>query len=95
MVTITKFTVHVLKTCGKTTAKNMADYVDEIISFLLQLPTEFAAVMQSVRFTNDLNVLEYWYGRLEYAVNVLKLIVERVELFQQDFASIDTIVLLL
>ena len=40
MVTTTKFTAHVLKTCGKTTAKNIADYMDEIIAFLLQLPME-------------------------------------------------------
>ena len=32
--------------------------------------------------------------RLEYAVNVLKLVVERVELFQQDFARTGTVVLL-
>ena len=48
---------------------------------------------QSVHFSSDLNLLEYWYRRLEYAVNVLKLVVEKVELFQQGFAGIDTEVL--
>ena len=69
--------------------------MDEIIAFLLQLPTELEVVKQSVRFPNDLNLLEYWYRRLEYAVNVLKVVVERVELFQQDFAGISTVVLIL
>ena len=32
---------------------------------------------------------------VRYAVNVLKLVVERAELFQQDFDGIDTVVLLL
>ena len=64
----------------------MADYMDEIIAFLLQLPAELEVVRQSVDFTNDHNLLEYWYRRLEYAVNVLKLVVERAELFQQGFA---------
>ena len=73
----------------------MADYMDEILAFLLQLPTELEVVRQSVHFTSDFNLLEYWYVRLEYAVNVLKLVVERVELFQQDFAGTDTVVLLL
>ena len=69
--------------------------MDEIIAFLLRLPAELEVVRQSVDFTNYLNLLEYWYRRLEYAVNVLKLVVERAELFQQDFAGIDTVVLLL
>ena len=73
----------------------MAEYTDEIIAFLLQLPAELEVVRQSVDFSNDLNLLEYWYRRLEYAVNVLKLVVERAELFQQDFDGIDTVVLLL
>ena len=73
----------------------MADYMDEIIAFLLQLPAELDVARQSVDFSNDLNLLEYWYRRLEYAVNVLKLVVERAELFQQDFDGIDTVVLLL
>ena len=73
----------------------MADYMDEIIAFLLQLPAELEVVRQSVDFANDHNLLEYWYRRLEYAVNVLKLVVERAELFQQDFAGIDAVVLLL
>ena len=69
--------------------------MDEIIAFLLQSPAELDILRQSVDFTNDLNLLEYCYRRLEYAVNVLKLVVERAELFQQDFAGIDTVVLLL
>ena len=69
--------------------------MDEIIAFLLQLPAELDVVRQSVDFSNDLNLLEYWYRRLDYAVNVLKLIVERAELFQQDFDGIDSVVLLL
>ena len=73
----------------------MADYMDEIIAFLLQLPAELEVVRQSVDFSNDLNLLEYWYRRLEYAVNVLKLVVERAKLFQQDFDGIDSVVLLL
>ena len=73
----------------------MADYMDEIIAFLLQLPAELEVVRQSVNFSNDLNLLEYWYRRLEYAVNVLKLVVEKTELFQQDFVGIDIVVLLL
>ena len=73
----------------------MADYMDEIIAFLLQLPAELEVVRQSVDFSNDLHLLEYWNFRLEYAVNVLKLVVERAELFQQDFDGIDTVVLLL
>ena len=60
--------------------------MDEIIAFLLQLPAELEVVRQSVDFNNDHNLLEYWYRRLEYAVNVLKLVVERAELFQQGFA---------
>ena len=71
----------------------MAYYMDEIIAFLLQLPPELEVVRQSVHFTNDLNLLEYWYRRLEYATNVLKLVVERGKLFQQDFAGIDAVVL--
>ena len=67
--------------------------MDEIIAFLLQLPAELDVVRQSVDFSNDLNLLEYWYRRLDYAVNVLKLIVERAELFQQDFDGIDSVVL--
>ena len=70
----------------------MAYYMDEIIAFLLQLPPELEVVRQSVHFTNDLNLLEYWYRRLEYATNVLKLVVERGKLFQQDFAGIDAVV---
>ena len=73
----------------------MAEYTDEIIAFLLQLPAELEVVRQSVDFSNDLNLLEYWYRRLEYAVNVLKLVVERAKLFQQDFDGIDSVVLLL
>ena len=73
----------------------MADYMDEIIAFLLQLPAELDVARQSVDFSNDLNLLEYWYRRLEYAVNVLKLVVERAKLFQQDFDGIDSVVLLL
>ena len=73
----------------------MAEYTDEIIAFLLQLPAELEVVRQSVNFSNDLNLLEYWYRRLEYAVNVLKLVVEKTELFQQDLAGIDIVVLLL
>ena len=69
--------------------------MDEIIAFLLQLPAELEVVRQSVNFSNDLNLLEYWYRRLEYAVNVLKLVVEKTELFQQDFVGIDIVVLLL
>ena len=69
--------------------------MDEIIAFLIQLPTELEVVRQSVHFSSDLNLLEYWYRRLEYAVNVLKLVVEKVELFQQGFAGIDTVVWLL
>ena len=69
--------------------------MDEIIAFLLQLPAELEVVRQSVDFSNDLNLLEYWYRRLEYAVNVLKLVVERAKLFQQDFDGIDSVVLLL
>ena len=57
IVTTNKLTVHVLKTCVKTTTRNIADYMDKIIAFLLQLPTELE-VMQSVCFTNDLNLLE-------------------------------------
>ena len=53
------------KTRGKTITKNMVDYMDEIIAFLLQLPAELEVVRQSVCFTNDLNLLEYWYRRLE------------------------------
>ena len=71
----------------------MAHYMDEIIAFLLQLPPELEVVRQSVHFTNDLNLLEYWYRRLEYATNVLKLVVERGKLFQQDVAGIDAVVL--
>ena len=73
----------------------MAEYTDEIIAFLLQLPAELEVVRQSVNFSNDLNLLEYWYRRLEYAVNVLKLVVEKTELFQQDLVGIDIVVLLL
>ena len=73
----------------------MAEYTDEIIAFLLQLPAELEVVRQSVDFSSDLNLLEYWYRRLEYAVNVLKLVVEKAELFQQDFDGIDIVVLLL
>ena len=73
----------------------MAEYTDEIIAFLLQLPAELEVVRQSVNFSSDLNLLEYWYRRLEYAVNVLKLVVEKTELFQQDFVGIDIVVLLL
>ena len=62
--------------------------MNEIIAFLLQQPAALYAVRQSVRFTNDLNLLEYWYRGLPYVVNVLKLAVERFKLFQQDFASI-------
>ena len=69
--------------------------MDEIIAFLLQLPAELDVARQSVDFSNDLNLLEYWYRRLEYAVNVLKLVVERAKLFQQDFDGIDSVVLLL
>ena len=67
----------------------------ESFAFFLQLPAELEVMRQSVRFTNDLNLLEYWYRRLEYVVNMLKLVVERADLFQQDFAGIDTVVLLL
>ena len=73
----------------------MAEYTDEIIAFLLQLPAELEVVRQSVDFSSDLNLLEYWYRRLEYAVNVLKLVVEKAELFQQDFDGIDIVVFLL
>ena len=69
--------------------------MDEIIAFLLQLPAELEVVRQSVDLSNDLNLLEYWYRRLEYAVNVLKLVVERADLFQQDFDGIDSVLLLL
>ena len=71
------------------------DYMTESFAFFLQLPAELEVMRQSVRFTNDLNLLEYWYRRLEYVVNMLKLVVERADLFQQDFAGIDTVVLLL
>ena len=67
----------------------------ESFAFFLQLPAELEVMRQSVRFTNDLNLLEYWYRRLEYVVNMLKLVVERADLFQQNFAGIDTVVLLL
>ena len=43
----------------------MAYYMDEIIALLLQLPPELEVVRQSARFTNDLNLLEYWFRRLE------------------------------
>ena len=59
----------------------MAEYTDEIIAFLLQLPAELEVVRQSVHFTIDLNLMEYWYKRLEYAGTILKLVVERAELF--------------
>ena len=55
--------------------------MDEIIAFLLQLPAELEVVRQSVHFTIDLNLMEYWYKRLEYAGTILKLVVERAELF--------------
>ena len=71
------------------------DYMTESFAFFLQLPAELEVMRQSVRFTNDLNLLEYWYRRLEYVVNMLKLVVERADLFQQNFAGIDTVVLLL
>ena len=71
------------------------DYMTESFAFFLQLPAELEVMRQSVRFTNDLNLLEYWYRRLEYVVNMLKLLVERADLLQQDFAGIDTVVLLL
>ena len=39
--------------------------MDEVIAFSLQLPAELEVVRQSDDFTNDLNLLEYWYRRLE------------------------------
>ena len=39
--------------------KNMADYMDEILASLLQLPTELEVVRQYVHFTSGLNSLEY------------------------------------
>lgn len=63
MVTASKLTAHSLKSFCKTTTKSMADYLDEIIAFLLQSLTELEVVMQSVHFTNDLSLLEYCYRR--------------------------------
>ena len=51
------------KTRSKTIMKNMADYMDEILASLLQLPTELEVMRQYVHFTSDLNSLEYWYRR--------------------------------